>query len=244
MSPMNQRTLRPSANLRYWQRVKNLFGTNLIGYWPMGETSGTDVVDLSGNGHNGTYALAGVTLANTAMPKGGAAPLLDGTGYINLYSAGLAALFNGQEITLAGWAKASAGAWGDANFKELVRLLVNGSHYIILRKGAEPGKVEFIYTAGGTTKSYAHAFSGADWFSWGLTASLSGDVARCFIDGVQVGGDLNGLGAWAGAPGEGNCLMGAADAVPNEGWQGWLAHGLIATRAASVAEMGVIGANP
>lgn len=49
-----------------------------LAYWPLNETSGTTANDLSGNGHNGTYA-GGFTLGQTGIGDGETAVAFNGS---------------------------------------------------------------------------------------------------------------------------------------------------------------------
>lgn len=92
---MNKHRMRPGSHFSlsvmgqkkaYWKKVRQLFGSNLIGYWPLFEGSGTVARDLSGNGYNATYN--GVTLASGVSPAGKPCPYFNGN--------------NGQYISLNG----------------------------------------------------------------------------------------------------------------------------------------------
>ncbi len=55
-----------------------VYPTQKIAYWPLNETTGTDVIDVMGNGHNGTLANTDFDTAST-VGKSGNALVFDGT---------------------------------------------------------------------------------------------------------------------------------------------------------------------
>ena len=103
-----QRLVFLGSPIKYSDKIKSIFRQSIVAYWPLTETSGTTARDISGNGRNGTYH-ANTVLANTLSPVYLPAPKLV-TGNVNPYSASLAAIFNGQEFTIDGWAKATNAA--------------------------------------------------------------------------------------------------------------------------------------
>lgn len=79
----------------YLSGIKSLFGANLVAYWPLSETTGTNAADLSGNERNGVYE--GPTLAAIDAPAamGGKIPSFDGLNdRVNVYGASLAGAIN------------------------------------------------------------------------------------------------------------------------------------------------------
>jgi hypothetical protein len=99
-----------------------ILGLGPVGYWPLNETAGTQAVDLSGNGHHGTYS-GTHTLANWA---GG-----DGDNYAD---------FRGGLVTIPDAAAFSANfasglTWGIFLRPEATQLGVNGAR-IFMSKGA------------------------------------------------------------------------------------------------------------
>lgn len=214
----------------------------LIGYWKMDEPSGSVSIDSSPEGNNGAYT--GVTLGQPGVGQGyavGTCPLFDGVGdFNNIYSAGLAADFDGAEGTLALWAKVSAaGVWTDGVARHLAIFAVDGSNRLRIQRTATDNTLLWEYLAGGTAEQRTSAVLGGvtDFFHIGLTWSKSGDVVRAYASGAQVGADMTGLGTWAGVPAAGGAVLGAFNLTPNFPWSGFLAHAALYNRALTAAEM-------
>src|SRR3990170_6915704 len=123
-------------DVQYFQHIKRLFGTALIGYWPLDEAAGASTVtDYSGQSNNGTPS--NVTFGQAGIGDGRTSALFvpASSSYVNVYSAGLNTDFNGAEGTLAIWAKVSAaGVWTDAAFKRFVFLRADDNNYVNLEK--------------------------------------------------------------------------------------------------------------
>ena len=96
----------------YHLRVKNLFGSALIAYWPLWETSGTVATDVSGNARHGAHV--NDALNNLTFPFGRGIPHFDGTNdYINAYTTGLRDAFSGAEGFVSAWVRMDEAAFND-----------------------------------------------------------------------------------------------------------------------------------
>jgi hypothetical protein len=166
----------------------------------MNETSGTNADDATSENNDGTYS--GVTLNSIASPVAGDnAPLWGGVNdTLNVFSAGLAADFNGQEFTIGVWVKMSgAGVWTDATERRILHWQADASNEIRISKNTTSNQIQFQYIAGGTTKSITYTISTTNWFRVELTVSKAGDYMRAYVDGVQVGSTQTGLGTFTGS---------------------------------------------
>lgn len=227
------------------QFVIATFGSNLLSYLKLDETSGTVAADASGNSRTGAYT--GVTLNNTALPPNltGNAPLFDNadTEYVNWYTASLAAAFSGAAGTLAGFAKVyDANVWTDATPRYFVFIRADANNIIYVGRTATNNQVRFQYTA--TTNKFVTDVSlngSLSWFMWAITwdknAGTSGEV-KAFLNGAQVGTTQTSLGTWAGAPASTFTLIGnSTQANANNGMKGWLGHVFLLNRAATPTEL-------
>jgi len=224
-----------SNRLQYWQKVKRMFGANLIGYWPFWETSGTVAQDYSGNGRNGAYS--GVTLGQTGIGDGKKSAYLDGSGndYINIYSPELSAAFNPQELTLVLWgAAANDTVWTDSTFRTLAMLQTDSQNraYIRVNNG-----FDFGYIANNVTKSIDTGWYGTSFFQTAITASKSLDNFSAYLNGVPVKTAQTGLGLWAGVLNSGLTLLGASDKAGARVWLGNECHAFLLNRAATASEI-------
>ena len=226
--------MKPSTQLlllgvpAYWRTVRALFGSSLIGYWPLTETSGTTAWDASGNGFNGTYH--GPTLAQYPAP-GGRAPYFDGVNdYINVTNAGFFSAFNADEGSL---------------LILFQRKSTKAGYNTVLRLTSPSYTTDFwVYmvdtgwnirrNAGGVnqTRTISGAAPLGSWVHAAATWSVSASQMRVFINGVE-GTPLSGLGASAEA-----CnVMTLGMSVSTYFFEGYLAHFILLNRAAAPEEI-------
>lgn len=195
---------------KYWQNVIKTFNTSIIGYWPLWEDAGTVAQDISGNGRNGAYKATGITYGQPGV-FGGTKSILNATGDINLYSAGLAAAFSGTEGSYGIWYKpTSAGVWTNGAGGDIGFLYKDASNRILFYKSATNNLIAGNYIAGGTNTSFGVSkFAVTTWFHIWLTWSDSGDFFRWYINGSRQSLDVGqtiglygatAVGTWSGDP--------------------------------------------
>lgn len=247
-------SLSGAAAQTYTQKVQTTAAANLIAYFAQAESSGVTIVDESGNSRNGSYhnaasVLIGVTLGATGIGDGRTGATYDGTtGYGNIYTAGLAGAWSGDEGTFSGWVKmAAAGTWTDATFREFIRILVDGSNLILIDKSSTVNGVRFNRTAGGTAKIVTDTSLGGPtgWFHVGLTWSKSGDAQKCYLAGAQVGATQTGLGSFSGAlVNNTTCLGSSSSLVAATVHSGSLAHWAIWNTPLTAAQIAALAVVP
>jgi len=205
--------------------------------------------------------IRGVTIRNRIMSTGHetamatkdgigdglTSPFYDGANdYTNVYSAGLAAAFNGAEGTVASWARVSAaGVWTDNANRQCVRYLVDANNCVIVRKGdlaVHNNRFALIYVAGGTAHTIEVAITSVAWWHWALTWSRTANEVRAYLSGTQTGATGIGVGVWVGALLSNRVVIGSAlaGASPTEVWSGNLAHAALWNRALSPAEVAAL----
>lgn len=208
---------------RYWSLVRYLRVRNLVAYWPLWEPEGSVAYGYSFNRCNGAYVnwypgFAGIGDGHQSH----APPFVNG--YINVYSIVLASKFNGREGTFAFWAKASGpGVWTDGANHNMYSLYCDIDNEMRIYKYTT-GTLYWEYHAGGVAKSRSFLINPTSWFHVATTWSLSSDRALIYINAVQQGAALTGLGTWVGTLSSVNSVLGAYDTVPNQVWPGYLAH--------------------
>ena len=223
----------------FYNKVRGLFNTAIVAYWPLRDASGAAATDVSGNARNGVYT--GVDLANTAGPKGGKVPLFDGANDKIAISAAAAA-FNGVAGTVIVFAKMLDGTvWGDGANRTLFRMAADAAtNGVNLYKGTTSNLIA-VYTAGGTTESITKTgMSTTAWFMWAITwdknAGADGEV-KAYFNGVQEGSTQTALGIWSGVPTSDRSFIGAQTAVPGQVMNGWIGDVVLLNRAATPAEI-------
>lgn len=204
--------------LVYYQRIKNIFGSNLLAYYPLDEESGTVATDRSGNGRNGTYA--NVTLSNAVGPSGKKIPRFTGTNGESINIAAAGSVLPATEGFMWAWGKAfNAAVWTDGIVRQLLYFLVNGTNYVLINKQSANNSMRGLRAAGGTGDGVSPTMQPSGLFHFGISWSDSGGRVRVYRNGEQTGGDQTGLGTWAGTVA--TSLIGAG-AVADQVWNGWI----------------------
>src|SRR3990167_858112 len=230
------------ARQSYLQKIIAMFGTSLIGYWPMGDEAGTVAVDYSGNGYNGVYT--GVTLGQGGIGDGLTCPLYDGANDYMQPPAGFRTAFNGPEGTVGGWARVSAsGVWSDGQSRCLASIEADANNWVRIEKTGTLNTMSFLYVAGGTSEfQTSSALAGTlNFFHWALTWSKSGEVIFGYLNGAQVITSIT-LGIWVGVPAATLTVFGSRTSTPAVIWDGTKAHDFVLNRAATPAEVAAASA--
>lgn len=232
----------------YERKIRRLFGSALIAYWPLWEASGTVAADISGSGRNGAYGAAGAapTLGQPGIGDGHYSPSFDGGDYVNVYGAGFVGAFNGAAGTVSLWVKMDAvGTWTDGANHYFCHFYVDGNNSINIRKTTVNNVLSWLYQAGGTSKTRSKVgVSAVAWMNLALTWDKAADTVQAYYNGVAEGAALNTLGNWAGALAAANTVLGAYQTNATLGHKGWLAYGLVLNRAATPAEVAAIAYAP
>jgi len=183
-----------------------------IGYWKLDESSGTDVLDSSGNAFHGTES--GITWSADGIGDGNTAALFDGNNdYADVFGAGLAAAWNTTQGTLLAWfynTDAELGLRMVASFDEADA----GDYAQIYQSSTQRGGVKL----GGNSEASAAGVTNA-WRAIALAWNVTGNVRRFSIDGetkaasaATLSGVLDLAHAWIGRRNDGRY------------WKGRIAH--------------------
>jgi lysophospholipase L1-like esterase len=187
MSPMNQRTLRPSANLRYQARIKNLLGSSLIAHWPLWETAGSVAEDISGNGRNGTITNLSLNYRQSKQNK--PSPYWSGENgkYVSLFSSGLASAFSFDEGFVIVDFYLDTSVWSSATARQLFLLQENDpfSSIDIRRLTTDNGGLRVSrYVNGGYAPYFSiGGFQDDAWYQLIFTWSVSNSIACAYVNG-------------------------------------------------------------
>ena len=224
-------------DVQYFQHIKRLFGTALIGYWPLDEAAGASTVtDYSGQANNGTPS--NVTFGQAGIGDGRTSALFvpASSSYVDVYSAGLSADFSGAEFTFAIWAKVSAaGVWTDGSVHGWCNFNVNANNTLFFGKHSVNNQVLAYTTSGGTSDvAEVNVTASTDWVHYALTKSQAADQIKLYRNNTQIGSTMTGIGAWSGTIG--TAVIGTDTAVANY-WSGNLAHAILLNQAATSQEI-------
>lgn len=194
--------------------------SSLIGFWPQDEKSGLVSLDHSGLGHHGVYT--GVTLGEPGVPgMGMTSPFYNGA-YNNIYSALLAAAFDGAEGAALTWMKvAGAGTWTDGIIRELIWIRNSATDdYVIIRRTADNNRIRFLRNSGAGVLEQINldGQTTLGFLCLAITWSEANDEVIAYRNGVQVGVPSTGLGVFAGPIDSG--FVGARNNTPDAAWFG------------------------
>lgn len=216
----------------YAQTLVEDYGANEV--WPLVDIATGTAIHAHVNG-NRDGSLVGWDLQNAAGPVSGTqAPFIDGVNdYGNIYTSngtdGLADIFDGQEGSLFIWAKVnSASVWSDSTVRYLVHLFAGSQDFIYIRKDNTENKLRLWYEANNAANQSNIDLSTTDWFSagisWSLSAGADGEV-KFFINGSQVGSTLTAIGSFSGSLNSTNCGLGSRTGnAANDVFHGYLAY--------------------
>lgn len=230
---------------KYYNKILSTFGSSIIAYWPLWESSGSVAADKSGNARNGAYT--GVDLGQSGIGDGNTSPYFDGANdCVNIYSASLAAAFSGAEGTMMIWRKINAAALVDGLEHDFFCLTgVDADNSFLFFKNYIDNDLVFYFKAGAAVAQVVNgAYAETSWVHTALTWSHSNDRVIAYNKGVQFGATKTGIGIWAGALSATECVIGAYDTTPSYVWPGTLAHALILNREATAAEVAIAAKVP
>ena len=228
----------PFAGASYMGKVLATAPANLIGYWPLNELSGTNADNAEGTAaRDGTYT--GVSLNNSTGPDGQPVGLWDGANdYCNIYSASLATAFNVAEGTAMIWAKVSGvGVWTDGTARYALTLRTNSQNRVTIFKHSVDNWFYVRYEADNVDLiTTITPFSSTGWVLYGVTWSALADEVKVYVNGLQSGATLTGLGTWSGSLDSDYVSIGSQTATTSV-WDGYLAHAAVWTTPLSAAQI-------
>lgn len=182
---------------------------NPIGYWRLEEFSGTTAIDLSGEDNDGTYN--GPTLDAVAGPhiNGPKAPTFDGTNdYVDIYSSGLAADFNGSAFTISLWMKVDS--WTDGNERAAIIIKADADNFVQIAKYTTNERVWLVVKAGGVFRHYEYTVPSGiqgDWIHFAISYDAAATKMVAYANGGFVGQHTD-CGVWTGSPDSDECTIG------------------------------------
>lgn len=173
-------------------------GSDLVAHWPMDETSGTAIADVSGNALHGANNNA--TLGGALSIFGKPAPVFDASKDIDLFSAGLAAVWPKTDGFISLWAKAPTYSfWSDGQIRYVFLAQgPNTNDRVFLRKTATIWQLVQFYVANATIDDYNLYRNSTGWFHYLVSWSDNGDVVNWYFNGAKVGTHAT-VGTWTAA---------------------------------------------
>lgn len=176
--------------------------TSPFAVWPLYETAGTTAQDGSPNNFDGTYS--GVTLDDDTFTNGDpAVEITNTTGYVNIYSTGMADRFDPENGAALLWFKPpSAGWWTDGNTHYLLSLWGGNNDNILVAKSGDNTLIfSYKVSTAGSPGSQKVTFSATGLSSTQWTSILVGwqtlilagvryIVPFMVVNGAPIGAEL------------------------------------------------------
>jgi hypothetical protein len=179
-----------------------------LAYFPLNDSSGPIICDVSGNGDNGTYATSGVTYgvngplrsdpSQTAVAGDGSSPSLLGT------APAITGLSGNQSFTLEGWFRATT------TTNETVVALSGGSiagmavwsSHTSCAQGSNPNGSALALDEHGTSNCWDTTSDGVNLFdgNWHYLAIVydsSTDTMTGYVDGTSLGSETAALSSFS-----------------------------------------------
>lgn len=211
-----------------------------IAYWRLAEGSGAVALDYMPAQRHGAHT--SVTLGIAGIDKVRRAASYDGSAsYTDVFSASLAAAFNGAEGTLVLWGRMSGtGVWTDGTARVLA-FLGGGANFVRIIKRAT-NQLGFDYRAGGVTETVSDTvIATGNWFFAAVTWSATNDRVRGFTNyagstAAFLAGQSTALGTW-GATALDTAVLGATSTVPGSVHSGSLMHAALWARELREAQL-------
>lgn len=184
MRPSTKLLLLLNRRATYSDKLRALFGTALIGYWKLAESSGTTAIDSSGNGRNGTTS--GALVGQPGIGDGGTSYWFDGINdTVNFASSGVLPVFNTSAGTFLVWLKANAAAdWTDGVYRSIIQFEADANNYITIAKSNSNNLLKLALRGNSTFAGYDKtSFSPTAWFHVTATWSIANNRTQMSING-------------------------------------------------------------
>jgi len=208
----------PPTNPAY---IAKALSYNPIAFWPFV----ADANDVSGNGYNGTPT-AGIVFQNGTGRDGRASAYFNDASWIDVYSAGLAAAFNGDEIVIGGFCKQTAAALTDGDYHDFPILYsATAGNFIFMR--FLNGGIESDRDASSVHQAWSPMAAGnfgAGWRHVLFRCSLANNNLATIIDGTALGNFAVST-VWQGPMSVTGMLWGASSGSHSlHRWLGWMQY--------------------
>jgi hypothetical protein len=221
----------------YIEKVKKIRTSDLMGYWPLNEESGTAVLDHSPKGENATSASL-VRIPATrgfTAPDGGRCAEFATTGsMIDIYGT-FSSTIAVAEGTLMAWVAMPSTALNSTTKQQIVILAADTANAIGIDFDTTANRFSGDYFAGAADATYSttygklvyndHWAAGRPlWHQLVLTYSVASDCVVLYVDAVASTG-CSTLGAWTGAFASTACSIGSTNPVTKAaGFTGHISH--------------------
>lgn len=220
----------------YIEKVKKIRTSDLIGYWPLNDESGTVALDVGPSGFNGLSASL-VRLPSTrgfTSPDGGRCAQFDG-------SASLVNLTNTWTSTIAvaegsvqAWVATPSSGLGGTSKAQVVILAADTANEIGIHFDTTANRFACNYSAGSGDATYSTTYGKLvyndywspgvpTWHSLLMTYSAAADAVVLYVDGTASTACAS-LGAWTGAFASTATNIASTSSTLATGFTGYISH--------------------
>ena len=131
-------------------------------------------------------------------------PALGGTGYVDVYCAGIAGAFNPAAGGLAVWVKVQdAGVWTNGVLSTLAIIQTDASNRLRILKSNTNNSIQWQLQAGGINKTGTVLANSEGWLQVGMTWATSDGVMQAYLNGEPFYWQFPLIGTWVGVPAAG-----------------------------------------
>jgi lysophospholipase L1-like esterase len=228
----------------YFQKLINTVGAAyLLRYYQLYDLSGTAAVDKSTNLANGTYT-GSPTLGEPGVIASAKSALFGANSYMNFYTAGLAAAYTPDEMTVGVFFKPPAGWWTDNAQHYLFNLDIDNNNCRRFYKTTS-NVLGLTNLSNSVAKSIqATTFNSYNWTSFIATISRSNDRARLYVNGSPWAAGTTGLETYQGTLSSARALIANLNTTSHAyASLCWQSDFFLATRELTPAEV-AIASNP
>jgi len=215
----------PILQPTYQEKVFNIARSNLIGFWPLSDPSGTRAIDLSPYAQRADYSTTAIQYGAQGILPGQKAIAMSGvSSYVNIMTSvnSFDTLWSGNNFTKIGWGQVDGIArWSDpAAFRYITHIrTTDNTYYAVMGKNQTANQLEWRRRTGGAVVAITYTFPvvPVDWFAMGLSFTLTPTpLLKAFLwDSITgwriVGSSSNAaLTDWgSNLPVEGSSVLGA-----------------------------------
>ena len=228
----------------YINLVKQIFGANLLLYVPIFPEykSGSDFLDVSGNGWNATSSGVDLDVASITTLDGRPTVYTNDTTTsqknLGINAAGFRAAFDWNTVTVLLHARISSAAiYTDGIQHVLCRLMYDATNRLLIHKTTVNNQYQFGLVLGGTSDVVnLGSISNTGFFTLACTIDLSGDTMTGYYNGNSVG-----TGTSLGTPAV--TTLGTQSTIFSNfgsstvGWDGAICHFAVAKMVATPAQI-------
>lgn len=204
-----------------------VLGYGPIAYWPLWDAVGAaQAEDISGNGFHGTPNV-NVTFGQDGIGDGRTSALFSANSYINVFSAGYNAVFNGNEGAVSLWFRVlNIGVWTDGFQRTAFdhRTDAVNQTNVEIDKRFVANQTYIEHRANNVARGAGIASNEITWLHWAIVWSNTGNYVRGYKNGALVynPGSIGGL--WAGNLLNTHTVIGALTTGLSQPFNGWIAH--------------------